>query len=202
LNFGGEIIYQFSPAIGVGLGVGYLSASKESTMTYSPPVANVDFYWKGSPSAIPITANFYYFVPAGGSLKFYFNLGLGYYIAKANFLHHSWFLAPFRWDAKTSGGGLGFHGGVGLEFDFNPTFGLIFELKGRYASFSNFNGDVIWTFPAGGTPSTETGDLWAVEVDGKTWLWISASTPAGDNPRQAKVDFSGFSAVIGFVIHI
>jgi hypothetical protein len=40
-------------------------------------------------------------------------------------------------------------------------------------------------------------------VDGFPWLWVETAAPSGfDNPRQAKIDFSGFSFVIGVVIHI
>jgi hypothetical protein len=205
MDFGGEFIFQFTPNIGVGLGVGYISATKSSTIDYSPTAAGVELFWKSSPSAIPITASFYYFLPAGGNLKFFFNAGLGYYFAKANFQHNWWFLVPFNWDAKTSGGGLGFHGGLGMEYGFTPQFGLIAEIKGRYASFSNFEGSVVWTYPWGGSPDTFEGKLWALDMDlgfgAKPWLWVLDTEPAGTNQRQAKVDFSGFSFLIGLVVH-
>jgi hypothetical protein len=207
MDFGGEFIYQFTPSIGIGLGVGYLSATKSSTISYSPTAAGVELFWKSALSAIPITASFYYFMPSGGNLKFFFNVGLGYYLAKADFEHKFWLIIPANWDAKTTGGGLGFHGGLGLEYSFSPMVGLIFEVKGRYASFSNFEGDVVWSYPWGGPSNTTHGKLWAVDeniggsVGTVTWIWLDSVSPAGTNPRNATVDFSGFAVNLGLVIH-
>jgi hypothetical protein len=205
MNFGGEFIFQFTPNIGVGLGAAYISASKSSTITYTPTAAGVDLLWKPSVSAIPITASFYYFLPSGSNLKFFFNAGVGYYFAKTDLEHHWWLIVPVNWDVKTTGGGLGFHGGLGMEYGFTPQFGLILEVKGRYASFSNFDGSVVWTYPWGGSPDTVNGSLWATDMPmttgTKTWLWVDTVEPGGTNQRAAKVDFSGFSFLAGIVVH-
>ena len=208
MNFGGEFIFQFSPSMGVGLGVEYISATKSSEITYVPAGVVGNYSWKSSPSAIPIKATFYYFLPSGGNLKFFFNAGLGYYFAKANYETEFWpFLTPpAKAVADTSGGGLGFHGGLGMELGLSPMLGIIAEVKGRYASFSNFDGSIAYTFPLGGAAAfTDNGKLWYTDYNylglgTQGWLWVSTTTPAG-TAHQAKVDFSGFSFVIGFVVH-
>jgi hypothetical protein len=204
MNFGGEFLLQFSPNMGVGLGVGYISAAKESEIEPSPAISGVDFLWSPKVSAIPITASFYYYLPSGGNLKIFFNLGLGYYLAKTDFEYHWAFFGPINWDAATTGGGLGFHGGLGLEYSMTPMIGIIAEIKGRYAAFSNFEGSVEWTYPGSSGSDTFEGPLWIGDLTfGSlrwTWLWIDEVEPALGGVKKAKVDFSGFSFVIGIIV--
>jgi hypothetical protein len=207
MNFGGEFLFQFSPSMGVGLGVGYIQATKASDpFDLIPPAGAPEVSWKSNVSAIPITATFYYFLPTSSNLKFFLNVGLGYYLAKVDFDHNFWFLLPVNWEARTTGGGLGFHGGLGLEFALSPMLGIVAEVKGRYAAFSNFEGSVDWVWP--GFPAlndTVEGPLWITDyslfgLGTKPILWISELEPAGV-PSKAKVDFSGFSFTVGFVVH-
>jgi hypothetical protein len=200
MNFGGEMLLQFTPSMGFGLGVGYISAATSSEIEYTPATSGIEFTWDANVSAIPITATFYYFLPSAGNLKIFVNAGVGYYLAKVDFEHAFWFILPINWDAETTGGGIGFHGGLGLEYGLSPMFGIVAEVKGRYAAFSNFEGSVDWTFPGwSSTVDTEEGKLWAFKTGDYTWLWISESEPSGSDQRQAKVDFSGFSFLVGFI---
>jgi len=206
MNFGGELLFQFSPSIGVGLGVGYIQATKTSEPFALIPAAGAPVVtWKSNVSAIPITATFYYFLPTSSNLKFFLSVGLGYYLAKVDFDHSFWFLLPVNWEARTTGGGLGFHGGLGLEFALSPMFGIVAEVKGRYAAFSNFEGSVDWVWPAvPALNATFEGPLWITDYSllglaTEPILWISELEPAG-NPSKAKVDFSGFSFTAGFVV--
>ena len=210
MDFGGDFIFQVTPDIGVGLGVEYISASNTSSIKYTPAVTGLNYSWKSTPNAIPIKATFYYFLPTGGNLKFFFNAGLGYYFAKANYETEFYALIapPAKAVSDTSGGGLGFHGGIGMEVGLSPMISLIVEARGRYASFSNFTGSAAWTFPLGGaTAFTDSNaKLWYTDYDylslgTQGWLWTASITPAGTSPHQASVDFSGFSFLLGFVFH-
>jgi len=203
MNFGGEFLLQFTPNIGFGLGVEFLQASKNSSIDLADPLAP-EITWMPKMGATAFTGSFYYFFPTSGMMKFYGKLGLGYYMAKFDFEHDWWFLVPFYWDAETTGGGLGFHGGLGLEYSLSPMFGIVAELTGRYAAFKNFEGSLSWTSSIPGEILQE-GPLWATDTD---WLgmgnvrilWIGETEPAGD-AQEAKVDFSGVSFTLGFVIH-
>ncbi len=201
MNFGGEFLFQFTPSMGVGVGAGYIQASNSSTLKFSPAVpSDVVYSWNPTMSAIPITATFYYFLPSGGSLRFFFDVGLGYYIAKADLNYYIWFLTPIHAEYKTTGGGLGFHGGLGLEYGLSPMIGIIAELKGRYASFSNFEGSLDAIFPAAPALNyTVNGKLYSYDSSSKTYVDLDTTIPAAD--RAASVDFSGFSFFAGIVIH-
>ena len=125
---------------------------------------------------------------------------MGYYLAKADIDYVLWFLTSIRAEYRTTGGGLGFHGGLGLEFTLSPMIGIIAELKGRYASFSNFEGSVDAIFPSlPGLNDSINGKLYAYDASGNTYVDLNTSIPGGD--RAAKVDFSGFSFVVGLIIH-
>lgn len=111
-----------------------------------------------------------------------------------NFDQDGVFLGTFESETKSDGGGIGFHGGLGIELGLTPQLGLLIEIKGRYASFSNFEG----TYEI--DSYSEKGKLWAFDSDNNTLIEVAEDKPTGvDNVHQAKVDFSGFSALIGFV---
>jgi hypothetical protein len=47
---------------------------------------------------------------------------------------------PYAVIQKTSGQGMGFHGGIGLELEWNSRSTLFIEYQGRYAKFNTFEG--------------------------------------------------------------
>lgn len=203
LNFDGEFLYQITPSIALGLGVGYLSASKASTLTGTNPPATVTIDFEPKVSAIPITLNFHYLIPAGSALNFVLHAGAGYYLASYD---DSWTFSGSPAETfDMSGGGLGFHGGVGLEWAMSPNFALTFDILGRFASASGFTG----TYTAGSTTLTN-GKLWYYQSTGTTLGTIDLITyddvqPGGtgiSNVREAKLDLSGFTAKIGVLIRI
>ncbi len=213
MNFGGDFIFQFNPSMGVGLGVGYLQASSTSEFTYEhvlPAVPNIEEIYEVKASAIPIKASFYYFLPTSGPIGINFHAGVGYYLATA--------YARYRMDLaggwtqnvydNLPGGGIGFHGGLGLEFKLSPMIGIFAEAQGRYAAFANFNGDALYT-DSGGTSDTNTGDAWTFDITGSghtfTLIVLDTTQPSGagiSDVHRSKVDFSGFSFVIGLIIRL
>ncbi|MBN2199805.1 MAG: hypothetical protein JW747_08160 [Candidatus Aminicenantes bacterium] len=200
MNFGGEFLLMFNPNMGVGLGVGMLSASKSSLMTATAGSYVLDFDHTVKASAIPIRLSFYYFMPAGANMNVFFNAGAGYYLAKANYTYVLTNSSTETTEYDMSGGGLGFHGGLGLEYALSPMFGIVAELQGRFASFAGFEGE-----QRNGT--TYSGTLYYFEGDLGTstfpLITIDDTMPSGSgvsNAREAKVDFSGFSFVVGFFV--
>jgi hypothetical protein len=213
MDFGGEILIQFNPHLAVGLGVGYLQTTKTSEVPYTNPIAampELKYTWKVKANAIPIKANFYYFLPLSGSIAVNIHAGLSYYLAKA--------YGSYRLDWGTyweenvynnlPGGGIGFQGGIGLEYKLSSRISFFLEGQGRYAAFSNFEGDEKISY-SNGIRATRTGKLWRYDTTwtGKTYtVIIVQSTKPSDpnflNCREAKVDFSGFSLVLGVLFRL
>jgi hypothetical protein len=202
LDFDGEFRYQITPTIAIGLGVGYLSASKSSSISGSAGSVTESLGFNPKTNAIPITLNFHYLIPAGSSLNFVLHAGAGYYLANLDLELND------EGSAETidmSTGGFGFHGGAGLELTLSPHFALTFDVLGRYATASGLSGDHI-----GGPVTISNGKLWYYEANAGTLgtlglLNYSATQPSGSGlltVREAKLDFSGFSAKIGVLIRI
>ncbi len=205
LDFQGEFLFQVSPSVALGLGGGYMTISKDSTLTGTYLSNSVSLTWKPQVTAIPITFNFHYYVPAGSSLKFVFTAGVGYYLTKPNFdfvIGGSGSSSTEKYDL--SGSGFGFHGGLGLDVALSPAVSLVLDFLGRYATASGFTGS--YTTSSG---SQTNGKLYYYEatVTGAgvfPVLTYSNTMPSGSgvgNAREAKLDLSGFSALLGFVFH-
>jgi hypothetical protein len=213
MNFGGDFIFQFTPSMGVGLGVGYLQASSTSKINYTwltPALPDIDETYEVKASAIPIKASFYYFLPTSGMINVNLHAGVGYYLATAYARYRAEVLTLWEQNVYDNlpGGGIGFHGGIGLEFKLSPMIGVFVEGQGRYAAFSNFEGDALYT-DSGGTSTTNTGKAWTFDATGAghtfTLSVIDTTAPSGSgisNVRQTKVDFSGFSLVAGIIVRL
>ncbi len=198
-----EFMLQFGKHFGASLGIGYLSASKSSRLALvSDP--DVFYTWNPKVSAVPVTATFYFFLPIGSRMKVFLAPGLGYYFATASDIWQYVYYGSFKQDIEATSGGLGPHLGVGIEYDLTPKIGFIAEFRGRYASFAGFEGESLYN---GGTPIA--GEYWY--SDKGYYLWGEGPlvvfgpvdpSGAGYTYREAKIDFSGFSVVIGVIVRI
>jgi hypothetical protein len=157
--------------------------------------------------AIPIKLSLYYFLPVGSNINIYFQAGGSYYLASLKY--HFRAEDPTYYedrDLDTKGGGVGFHGGLGLEIDFSPMAGFFIDLTGRYASISNFKGDFIISDTWSSTTISDANLYFFRYYD---WpygnfplILVSTIVPSGigiTDVRQAKIDFSGISALLGFI---
>jgi hypothetical protein len=207
-DFGGDFILQFTPQLGIGIGSGYLTAFKTFSVKYTHP-GSADVLYKSETTmgAIPIKLSLYYFLPVGPNIKIYFQAGGSYYMASLKYHNRAKYLMYFEdRDMDTKGGGVGFHGGLGLEIDFSPMVGFFIDLTGRYASISNFKGDYTGSSTYG-TSTTNNAYLyyfkWSVPGHGIfPVLGMSLTAPSDpliSDVRKANIDFSGFSALLGFI---
>jgi hypothetical protein len=207
MNFGGDFIIQITPAIGIGLGAAYLQGKSESTVTFTPVAAEV----KAAPkaSAIPLRLGIYLTLPAGPIVNINFHGGLGYYLAKMSYSFRTSAAGDWeQYNVKADATGLGYHGGIGFEFKLSRAISLFLEGQGRSARIGGFKGSLEGTYSSG-SPSSENGKLYYYKYTAGVLgtfpvIMVADTEPSGSdvsNVREAKIDFSGFSAVAGIIIH-
>jgi len=207
-NFGGDIIFYLTPRIGIGLGASYIQGAKTSKL-------NVTSGWgeegtitnRPKARAIPIELGLFFNLPLNELMSVIFNVGGGLYFAKYSYNYHIevngfWSQA----NHETSANGLGFHGGIGLEFNISSNVAFVLEGLGRYAKIGGFEGERTYS-EKGGYSLKEEGILYYLELgdEKKTypWVFVLEERPSEEdygNVREAKVDFSGFSLRIGIAI--
>jgi len=211
-NFGAEFIYNITDQMGIGLGVGYLMASNESTINLSSVGLTQSYTYKPSASIIPITLNFHYFMPVGDTMNIHFTAGPGLYISNFNF-EDQWqvplLLVDLTETFEPDGVmGFGFQGGLGIEFALSPNISLCLDVLGRMANISGLTGGATLAGTILGIPvsASETGiTLYYYEYGGYSYLSISDTLPSGSgisNAREASVSLSGVAAQFGIKINI
>ncbi|MFQ6082673.1 MAG: SH3 domain-containing protein [Candidatus Aminicenantia bacterium] len=211
----GEVIVNFTPQLGMGFGVGYLSASKESTVentwgTWFP--TTYEDTAKQKVSAIPITFSVYFGLPMGDMMSLTANAGIGYYLGTVNWNYNYESddgLEKYKESWKGKSNALGLHGGLGLEFNFSPNMAFVIEGVGRYAQLKGLTGDLDWEQDFFGSHSNGTEKdvtLWSFDwrstVTGKEypWLGFDDDKPGGSNlsnVREAKINLSSVSVRAG-----
>jgi len=202
MNFGGEIVILFTPRIGLGLGAGYISASRTSAVEFHKLLnPTIDLSLQPKATVIPLQLSFYYFLPVASWMNIVLQAGPGFYLAKAYYHHRAenpTYFEEITIDTKANG--LGFHGGVGFEFRVSSQLGLLVEFLGRYASVSGFEGEMT-TANSGGSWN-ENGVLYLINAGFFNGLLVSSIKPSGPgvSSEEAAVDFSGFSFRGGFFI--
>jgi len=207
-DFGGDFILQFTPQLGIGIGSGYLTASKTFSINHTHPGWDTVVYTSETTmGAIPLKLSLYYFLPVASNINITFQAGGSYYMASLKY--HFRAEDPFYFedrDLDTKGGGVGFHGGLGLEIDFSPMVGFFIDLTGQYASISNFKGDITISNSWSSATASDSNLYFFRYYDWPFGTFpltiVSSTTPSGtgiSEVRQAKIDFSGFSALLGFI---
>jgi len=211
-NFGADFIYQLSPAIGVGLGVGYLRSSSDSLMTFAGE--GLAFTLSGTPtlSAVPIRLGVFLTFPIAGKISLTADAGAAYYAGLKLDATQRLEMDADNWQAMSvSGsrnGNLGFQGSLGFEYRLSRGMGFFVEALGRYARFKNFASVTGTTETSDGGSETTSGKLYILTetfTDGTFSTFTIEETPPVDNPpsetfREPKIDLSGFSLQAGIRI--
>ncbi|NIM90112.1 MAG: outer membrane beta-barrel protein [Candidatus Aminicenantes bacterium] len=213
IDLGGELIINFTPRVGIGLGGGYIQVNKETV---------IDLIWEGTPykdtahpkaTLIPLTLGVYLSFPLGNTMNFTLNAGAGYYFGTIQWNygwdseHHDY---EENWKAKSHT--MGFQGGLGLEFNISRSLALLVEGFGRYAKLKSLQGDYIWKRDFFGHEEgiIEEATLWYYDWrssdTGKEYPRIDfdddvpAETSFQRNVREGEVDLAGFSVRLGIKI--
>jgi opacity protein-like surface antigen len=216
LDFGAEFILQFTDSMGVGLGLGYITASNDSTLAAHYGPIGISGNYKPSVSVVPFTLNFHYFLPLGSSLRLHFFGGPGLYLASIKYdstviitmgaIEGAKGVQTFTPDNKLA---FGFQGGFGIEFGLSRNIALLLDVAGRYLSISNISGPGTLDGHEGIIPFhiVGTGTLYYYEytVGGNYYgtLTISDTVPSGvniRNVREASISLSGIQFQTGIRI--
>jgi len=210
MDLGGDLIFQFSPNIGIGIGSGYLQVTRKTELHLLAPfpaLHDEDFTFTPKVNVIPIRASVFLFLPLGGSLNISLNAGAEYYFASVSSLIRDEF--PAWWwnerEDKAKGRGFGFRGGLGFEIRLSSELSLILEGQGRLAKIEDLTGTRAYRNSFGLT-ETKNGtlyywtDLWFFQP----FPYVAVqdglpSDPWEQNPRKAVLDLGGWSAVAGFL---
>jgi len=219
LHFGpelnGELKFNISSKLAFSVDIGYISMENRSVLEFEGPFpfyipVNNNHYFVMSPKieAVPIKSGIYYIISSRSKTNFFLNVGIGYYFSKVSlYKQHVTpnYGADFTVYTKEekyelAANGLGFHGGIGLEYKLVNNLSLLLEIQGRFFRkyLSGTHISSFWEEPL----IEEKGNLYIGERD----LWdegygehcpdliISQSTPTGSefqNIKRAALDLSG-----------
>jgi len=206
----GEILFNINSRFAISAGVGCINGTSTSKGTTSlegiTSINETDLKAK----AIPVTLGISYFFPVSSKSRFSLNAGVGYYYTSftRNYLSEDvgiyWIDGVF----KGSAGDIGFHGGIGFEYDLSDVVALLIEGFGRYAKISGFEG----------TRERVDSNDWSDSWEGKYYYSdrqhsseillprVNQTDPStienAINIRGYESDFSGFTIRIGLKLRI
>ncbi len=216
IGFGGDFIYQLSPKIGLGVGVGYLRHSADSLMTWTGE-GEITLTAAPTISAIPVRLALFVSQPIGDKLDLTADAGATFFAGlkldatqRIEFDAGDWMEMSVNGSRSSLSANLGFQGSLGLEYKFSPKMGFFVEAVGRYAKLKNFESVTARNEDSGGAPETIVGKLYIADytfVDGSYSLFTIEETPPVDDPpdltyREPKIDLSGFSLQAGIRIRL
>jgi len=207
IQFEAELLFSFSSRLAVGLSGGYDYAELSEEDTLLTIVQDGVTYNVARPtkiSAYPFVLSAYYFIPLSSRLSAYLRAGAGYVLAKYVGREARKMESETRYvypRVETADAGrTGFLGGLGLGYQFDPSFGFFIEATALSARVSRFKGE---------DTAQQEGSLFAFEEyipDLDFWqakIGVLTEAPAGSgyrSVREAVIDLSGFSVKMGIVL--
>jgi hypothetical protein len=210
LGFGGDFIFQITPNIGIGVGAGYLRATKDSTLTLTAMGNSLTLGGTPQFNAVPLKLGLFFSFPMSPSLNFNFNIGAGYYMAKmTSVLHFAEGANIEELDNDAKANGLGFQGGIGFDYRIGSGVSLFVEAQGQVANFGGFTGTSTES-GSGSSTFTDSGKLYYYDnaffpPATAPFIMVKSTPPTGSwvfNVREAKVNFTGGQVVLGILFKI
>jgi len=194
-----DVVYNFNPKLGVGIGFGYIHLTQQSRLFFHEPNDYDEDQMGTSPriTAYPIRLGAFYILPMSQLIHFNLNGGASFFITNySNRLYSSWYPLDVI-NHKAHATGFGIHGGLGIEINFNPRASFILEGRGRYAKISGFKGKSnikkSISPPLLFDDIEEEGTLYYLEGEGPPQLAFFTQKPTGySTARKAVLDLSGF----------
>lgn len=203
----GDIIYELTRGIGLGLRVEYIYASPESTLRFTAPDGVNSSTMSSRPdlSIISLRPGFYYSRPLNRLVTFVVNGGPVIYFTDYHYTRRFITLEKKEDDVHqhVKARSLGFQGGAGLELQLNRRSAIYLDVQGRYAKITNLKGEES-TFKWSNYQSNSTtvkGYLYYDEGgEFPSLVVFEDASAAVKNVRRAVLDLSGVSVAVGFKI--
>ena len=213
-----ELKIDASPKIGFGIATSFFHRRNQSSIyAYQVPEFGRDYEMIFKPEIkviMPVGLNLYYSLYSGSKLNVFINSGIGWYLGKMTENRIENFIYPdgdvyFNnryWEVEYNSS-LGFHGGVGFEYNLKKNLALVVELQGRYLRIGNLEGTVKYetnfgsglTIGEGGTLHFfGRSDYYDLDIP----LPYHIFNENGYIERNAVLDLSGFSLRIGIRIKL
>ncbi len=209
-----DLIYQVTPAIGIGLGAGFIRHTQDSEASLLGASYNMITRISPTVSAIPVRLGAFYTIPISARVDLTAELGGAYYAGLEFDLERYRDNLSGDWEEALFSGGeagssrFGVHGGLGLEYKLSAKMGVFVQAAGRYAKLGNFGtASAIINDEAGG--GTLDGKLYLRTSIGSlgsnSSFLVYATPPVSDEDtiyREPKFDLSGFSLQLGIRIRL
>lgn len=214
LNFEGEFILNLTDNIGIGLGSGYIQRKKSSTASLTiETMGTINNNGKPNITAIPIKISVYYFYPVASRMNVFLKGGIGYYFGKITLRLEEDIVSTSTvdvWqDFKVKDNGIGFHGGLGFEYNIVQNIAFFVEGEGRYAKLKDWKGDMTYKDWLDQLTEKRSGTFWYYEFEryGKYYsdVDIREDKPTDShfkNLRKFECNFSAFSLKVGIRIKL
>lgn len=214
LNLGFELGFLINPNNGIGLGVKYVSmADYNLNVNYqNAQIISGTFYDSDfdqttlSPYIIPITLDYYLFLPDHDG-RFFLSLGAGYYFADVHVnrnysaIIQSYNQVPSdpnyanefdQYSGDLTAGAPGFQVSLGRDFAISRNMSISLFVEGRYAKLTNFQGTITDTSgnSANVGLATEPG---ITSSDSNPAVFIEDQTQIGgaNGNKYSTIDFTG-----------
>lgn len=214
-NFGADVIFQLSPNLGLGVGIGYLQSSRDSRMTISVDTDSLTLTGTPNLSAMPIRLGVFLTLPLSGKIDLTADAGAAYYAGlkleaeqRLEFPDGTWEEMALSGSRSRLTDNIGFQGSLGFEYKISRKMAFFVEGAGRYASFKNFDSVTGTNTDNEGGSDTNEGKLYIATytfTEGTFSTFTIEETPPTPDPpdvtyREPKIDLSGFSLQAGIRI--
>ena len=199
----GDIVYYFTPRIGIGVGGSLVRAHQESSLLFHWPDSPYEYRLMSLPEIkiLSIRLGLFYAIPLNRLLTICVSAGPEYFFA--DYKYGGNLTTPYSASSlthRTKARQLGIQGGLDLEIRMNQRLAFIIEAFGRYAKISGFEGKEETYQWSGGHSSTveDHGIIFFIEGEEYPRLDIpSAGEPGGQGVRKAVFDLTGVSLQAG-----
>ncbi len=202
LHLGAQFGFLLNPYMGIALGAKYIGmADYTANVAYNDATSDTEAETL-SPSVVPITLDYFLFLPDSGG-RFFISGGVGYYVgvvhvdetySYSNFYNQNESSQPENWVGDLYSGTVGFQVGIGREFAISRQFGIELYAQGRYAKITNYRGTVYDQYGNAQTVGLTNGTTNGVaEIDNPAYI----NSASGE--RNTTLDFTGFD--VGFAMN-